>query len=124
MGAVERGRPLTVAAYLAAAPPDKRAALRRLRRVVKTAAPEATEALSYGVVGFKYRGKPVLYLGYAKAHCAIYGSTGRFVAAHRAALKGYDLSKGTIRFAADDPPPDKLVRALVRSRIVEIDTGP
>lgn len=87
------------------------------------AAPKATEALSYGIVGFKYRGKPVLYLGYAKTHCAIYGSTGRFVAAHRAALKGYDLSKGTIRFAADDPPPDKLVRALVRSRVAEIDTG-
>jgi len=114
-------RPATVAAYLAAAPADKRAALQRLRKTIKAAAPKATEVISYGIVGYKYRGKPVVYLGYAKTHCAIYGSTGHFVAAHAAALKGYDISKGTIRFAADHPLPDPLVRALVRSRLAEID---
>lgn len=118
---MERKGPVSVAAYLAAAPPEKRAALQRLRRLIKAAAPKATEAISYGIVGFKYQGKPLLYLGYAKAHCAIYGSTGNFVAAHAAALKRYGLSKGTIRFAADDPLPDALVRTLVRSRLAEID---
>lgn len=53
----------TVAGYIAAAPADKRAALKKLRRTIKAAAPKATEAISYGLVGYKHKGKPVLYFG-------------------------------------------------------------
>ena len=111
----------TVAEYLAAAPADKRAALTKLRRTIKAAAPEATEAISYGIIGYKHRGKALLYLGYAKGHCAIYGSTGTFVRDHAAELAGYDLSRGTIRFPPDRPLPDRLVRTMVRRRLAEID---
>ena len=76
----------TVHDYLAAAPTDKRAALMKLRKTIKAAAPKATEGISYGIVGFKHNGKPLVYLGYAKAHCALYGSTSRFVDTHAAEL--------------------------------------
>ena len=115
--------PTTVAEYLTAAPKDKRAALRTLRRTIKAAAPKATEGISYGIVGFKHNGRPLVYLGYAKAHCALYGSTGHFVETHAAELKGYEVSKGTIRFPADKPLPVGLVTKLVRARIAEIDAG-
>lgn len=111
----------TVHDYLAAAPTDKRAALMKLRKTIKAAAPKATEGISYGIMGFKHNGKALVYLGYAKSHCALYGSTGRFVDAHAAELKAYDLSKGTIRFPADKPLPDRLVKKLIRARIVEIE---
>lgn len=114
-------RPKTVGAYLAAAPRDKRAALMKLRKIIKAAAPEATEGISYGILGFKHKGKPLVYLGYAKAHCALYGSTSRFIGAHAAELKAYDLSKGTIRFPADHPLPDRLVTKIVRARVAEIE---
>ena len=116
-------RTKTVAEYLAAAPPDKRAALKKIRKVVKAAAPKATESVSYGVVGFKHNGKPVIYLGHAKGHCALYGSTGHFVAAHGAALKGFEVSKGTIRFPAAKPPPSRLVTKMVKARIAEIEAA-
>ncbi len=116
-------RAKTVTEYLAGAPTDKRAALLKLRKTIKAAAPKATESLSYGLIGFKHNGKPVIYLGYAKTHCALYGSTGHFVAAHAAELAGYEVSKGTIRFPAATPPPSRLVTKMIKARIAEIETA-
>jgi uncharacterized protein YdhG (YjbR/CyaY superfamily) len=114
-------RPKTVAEYLAAAPKDKRAALMKVRRTIKAAAPKAVEGLAYGLVGFKHRGKPLLYYGYAKGHCALYGGLGGYIDANPADLKGYEVSKGTIRFSADKPLPSRLVTKIVKARVADID---
>jgi uncharacterized protein YdhG (YjbR/CyaY superfamily) len=119
--AVKSTRGKTVAGYFAGAPADKRAALVKIRKTIKVTAPRATESISYGIVAFKHNGKPLIYLGYAKDHCAIYGSTGHFVAANAADLSGYDVSKGTIRFPAMKPLPSRLVAKLIKARIAEID---
>jgi uncharacterized protein YdhG (YjbR/CyaY superfamily) len=52
-------------------------------------------------------------------HCAFYLMSSTTVAAHQEELKGYDTSKGTIRFQADKPLPASLVRKLVKARIAE-----
>jgi len=39
----------TIDEYLAGVPDDKRAALERLREQIRAAAPDATEAISYGM---------------------------------------------------------------------------
>ncbi len=109
-------RTKTVDEYLAAAPKDKRAALMKLRKTIRAAAPKATEGIGYGIVGFKHNGKPLVYVGYAKDHCALYG-----LDTHAAELKPYDVSKGTIRFPADKPLPDRLVTKMVKARIAEIE---
>jgi uncharacterized protein YdhG (YjbR/CyaY superfamily) len=111
----------TIHDYLAAAPKDKRAALMKLRKTIRAAAPKATEGISYGVVGFKHNGKPLVYFGYAKNHCALYGGGSSFIDAHAAELKAYKLSKGTIRFPADKPLPERLVTKIVNARIAAID---
>jgi len=115
-------RPKTVAAYLAGAPADKRDALMNVRRTIKAAAPGAVEGLAYGLVGFKHRSKPLLYYGYAKDHCALYGGgIAGYVAAHPAEFKAYEVSKGTVRFSAEKPLPDRLVAKIVRARVAEIE---
>ena len=111
----------TVDDYLAAAPQDKQATLKKLRRTIKAAAPKASESLSYGIVGYKLQRKPVAYFGYWKAHYALYGIGSRVTKAYAADLKDYLLSKGTIQFPADKPLPYGLVTKIVEARIAEID---
>ncbi len=122
--AVKTTHTKTVDEYLAAAPKDKRAALIKLRKTIKAAAPKATESMSYGIAAFKHpSGKPLIYFGYWKDHCALYGTGRAVIEAHAAELKPYDLSKGTIRFAADKPLPGRLVTKIVKERIAEIETA-
>jgi uncharacterized protein YdhG (YjbR/CyaY superfamily) len=112
----------TVDDYLAAAPKDKRAALMKLRKTIKAAAPQATESMSYGVAAFKHPGgKPIIYFGYWKDHYALYGIGSAFIKTHAAELKAYDVSKGTIRFPLDKPLPHRLVTKIVKARIAEIE---
>ena len=107
----------SVAAYLRAVPPTPRAALQKLRRTIKAAAPQATEVISYGIPMFKHHGMLVGYAAF-KDHCSLFMSTS-LTKAHKQALASYDTSKGTIRFAADKPLPAALVRKLVKARIAQ-----
>lgn len=110
-------------AYLAAVPDDARAALEGLRATIADAAPDAVEALAYGVPAFRYRGRPLVSFGAAKAHCAFYVQSPALMDAHRAELAGYDTSKGTIRFRPSQPLPRELVTMLVRGRMAETDAA-
>ena len=120
--AAKSARIKTVDDYVAAAPTDKRAALMRLRKTIKAAAPKATESVSYGIVGYKEDGKRLVYFGYWKAHIALYGSGAGFIKAHAAELKPYVHSKGTIQFPTDKPIPYGLVTKIVKARVAEVET--
>jgi uncharacterized protein YdhG (YjbR/CyaY superfamily) len=118
MGPAMAVKPQTIDDYLAPLSPEKRAALEKLRREIKSAAPGAEECISYQMPAFRLGGRTLVYFGAAKNHCAFYA--GAFpVEAHIDDLKGYDLSRGTIRFPAENPLPASLVRKLVESRIAE-----
>jgi uncharacterized protein YdhG (YjbR/CyaY superfamily) len=111
----------TVDDYLAAAPRDKQATLKKLRQTIRAAAPQATEGVSYGIVGYKLERKPVIYFGYWKAHYSLYGMGNRVAKAHAAELKDYLLSKGTIQLPADKALPYRLVTKMVKARVAEIE---
>ena len=106
-----------VAAYLRAMPPGPRAALQKLRKTIKAAAPKATEGISYGIPMFKHHGMLVGYAAF-KDHCSLFMST-HITKALKQELASYDTSKGTIRFTADKPLPATLVRKLVKARIAQ-----
>jgi len=110
-------KPKTHDDYLAALTEDKRSALQKLRKAIKTAAPKAEECISYQLPAFRLNGKFLVAYGAGANHCGFYpGSVGQ---AFKKELKGYDTSKGTVRFSADKPLPAVLVRKLVRLRIEE-----
>ena len=107
----------SVAAYLKAVPPAPRAALQRLRKTIKAAAPQATEGISYGIPMFKHHGMLVGYAAF-KHHCSLFMSTD-LAKAFKKALAPYQTSKGTIRFTVDKPLPKALVRKLVKARVAQ-----
>ena len=111
-----------VDAYLASLPPNQRAALESLRALIRITDPEAVESIAYGMPAYKHAKRPLMYIGAAKGHCAIYGmaAEGQQFASE---LRGYSTSKGTIRFQPDSPPPEDLIVRLLRARIAAIEGG-
>jgi len=105
--------------YLAAVRDDQRVALEKLRKTIRAAAPGAEECISYGLAAFRLDGRALVAFGAAANHCAFYPMSGGTVAAHKNELKGFDTSKGTIRFQPGKPLPATLVRKLVKARIAE-----
>jgi uncharacterized protein YdhG (YjbR/CyaY superfamily) len=113
-----KSKPQTIDEYLAPLNAKQRAALEKLRKAIKAAAPAAEECISYQIPGFRLGGKVIVWFGAAANHCAFY--PGAFpIQAHKDELEAYDTDKGTIRFQPDKPLPAALVRKLVKTRIAE-----
>ena len=109
--------PKTIDQYLSQLSADKRAALQRVRKIVRATAPGVEESISYQMPTFKLDGKPLIYMGAATNHCAIYGIDGW----NDIDLTGYDTSgKGTVRFAPDEPLPEALIKKVVKARMAKI----
>lgn len=109
----------TIDEYLAAVTIDQRAALEKLRKTIRAAAPKAEECISYGLAAFRLKGRPLVAFGAGANHCSLYPMSAATVKAFQAQLKDFETSKGTIRFQPDQPLPAGLVKKLVKARIAE-----
>ena len=109
----------TIDEFLAALPEAQHQALEHLRSVIREAAPQASEAVAYGVPAFKLDGRPFVSFGSAKDHCSFYVQSPEVMQAHAEELAGFRTAKGTVHFTPDKPIPDDLVRRLVAARIAE-----
>jgi uncharacterized protein YdhG (YjbR/CyaY superfamily) len=115
---VKRAKPKDVDDYLARLSDDKRAALKKLRKDIKAAAPRAEECISYQVPAFRLDGRMLVWFAAASTHCSFFPGAYPIKACARD-LKKYATSKGTVRFSPDTPLPATLVKKLVKVRISE-----
>ena len=115
-------KPQTIDEYLAPLSSEKRAALEKLRKDIKSAAPKAEECISYQIPTFRLNGRMLVSFAAWAKHCAFYPGTFpiRTLADE---LKDYDTDKGTIRFPIDRLLPATLVRKLIKARIAEYAAG-
>jgi uncharacterized protein YdhG (YjbR/CyaY superfamily) len=111
--------PTSVEDYMAALPEGSRAALERLRKTIKAAAPQATEAISYQMPAFKDHGRSLVTYAAFKDHCSFFPMSLKVIADHKEELEPYFSGKGTIRFDTDKPLPAALVKKIVKARLEE-----
>ena len=111
--------PKDVEEYLAGVPEPARSTLNRVRAAIRSAVPpEATEAISYRMPTFKYKG-PLLGFAAFSNHCGLYPMSPSVMEAFKNELKAYPISKGTIQFPVDQPLPAALVKKMVKARIAQ-----
>ena len=111
--------PRNIDEYLAGVPEPARGTLNKVRAVIRSAAPpETTEGISYGMPAFKYKGPLVAFAAFSD-HCSLFPMNPSVIEAFKNELKGFETSKGTIRFPVDKPLSAALVKKLVKARIAQ-----
>ena len=110
----------SIDAYLAGVPATHRASLKTLRGQIKKLYPKATEHISYSMPLFKLDGHPLAGFRAAKRHCGLFVWSSTALRTLGDLLDGYDTAIGTVRFAPDEPLPERIIKAVLRARANEI----
>ena len=104
--------------YILRFPENVQDIMQKLRQVTREAAPDAQEAISYGIPTFKLNGNLVHFGGY-KTHVGFY-PTPSAIEAFKKDLAPYEISKGTVKFPLNKPIPYDLVKKMVEFRVKEV----
>jgi len=105
---------------LALLPDAERRSLQRIVAIARTEVPEAVDGLSYDLRALEFAGKPLLAVTASAHHLSLFPFSPAVIDSVRDRLDGFSLAKGTIRFTAENPVPDDVVRDIVRARLAEI----
>ncbi len=110
--------PATVDEYIAGFPTPVKKRLGQLRKTIKACAPAATEGFGYGMPGFKYLGRPLVYFAAYENHIGFYATpTGH--EKFKEALSRYKTGKGSVQFPHSETFPLELVKKIVLFRVKE-----
>ena len=100
--------------YIERFPPEVRRVLCLIRETVRSAAPEATERMSYGMPSYRLK-KDILHFGAFKKHIGLFPPVHETEFADR--IAPYRGEKGNLRFPLDRPIPYELIRDIVSARV-------
>ncbi len=91
--------------YMAQLPDDRRAVMEQIRSTIRSAAPTATEVITYNMPGFRLDGRFLVSYEAFKRHYSLFPWSDAMVEELGDALRPYAVGKGTIRFPAEEPIP-------------------
>ncbi len=103
--------------YIAQFPANIQARLQEIRAVIRAAAPEAKEKISYGMPAFDQNGVIVFFAAF-KDHLSFF-PTGSGREAFGAELDKYPGGKGTVQLSLTEPLPVDLIARIVKYRVEE-----
>jgi uncharacterized protein YdhG (YjbR/CyaY superfamily) len=104
--------------YIGGFPNEIQAKLNEIRSIIKKAAPDAEESMSYGMPAYKIYSKPLVYFAAYKNHIGLY-PTPSAIKAFKNDLICYRTSKGAIQFPIDKAIPLNLISKIVEFRVYE-----
>jgi uncharacterized protein YdhG (YjbR/CyaY superfamily) len=108
--------PADLDGYISGFPEEVQTLLRKMRRTIGRAAPNAEETISYNVPAFTLRGKKLVWFAAFKAHIGFYPGAAA-IAAFKKELSPYKTAKGSVQFPFKDPLPLDLVSRIVKFRL-------
>lgn len=109
--------PVDIDDYIRGFPREIGEKLEELRGIIKAAAPEATEKISYRMPTFYLNGNLVHFAAF-KNHIGLYPAPSG-IANFQAELEPYKKGKGSIQFPLDQALPVGLIRSIVLFRLEE-----
>lgn len=109
-----------VDAYMDAVPEPQRSTLAQVRTALEALLPDAEQTISYGSPAFKVGGKGVAGFAAFAHHCSYLPMSGGVTATLADELTGYETTKGSVKFAIDEPLPEPILHALVDARLAEL----
>ena len=114
---MEENKIKSIDEYILTYSPDIQEILIKLRRIIKEAAPEAEEKISWGMPTFVLHGN-LVHFAVCKNHIGFYpGSSG--VETFMEELSEYKSTKGSIHLPLNNPLPSELISKIVRFRVAE-----
>jgi uncharacterized protein YdhG (YjbR/CyaY superfamily) len=115
---VKKTTPKDIDEYIAGFAPEVRAILENIRAITKREAPEAQEAIKYGMPTFTLEGNLVHFAAFKK-HIGFFPPVNGDEAFKKAASV-YEGEKGSLRFPLDEAIPYELIARAVKFRVSEI----
>lgn len=107
----------TIDDYISTFSPDIQEILSKIRKVIKEAAPDAKEKISYQMPTFALHGNLVHFAAF-KNHIGFY-PTPNGIDAFREELSVHKGAKGSIQFPLNQPMPYELISKIVKFRVAE-----
>lgn len=107
--------PATIDTYIAAFSPEIQNILQRIRQIVREAAPEAQEVISYRMPAFRQAGILVYFAAF-KNHIGLYPPVSGDADIEQA-IAPYAGEKGNLRFPFDKPIPYDLIARITALRL-------
>lgn len=104
--------------YIAAFPEGTQNSLQEIRALIKAAAPQAREKISYQIAAFELNGKNLIHFAGWKNHISIYPIPAGDELFHKE-ISQYADGKGTLKFPLNKPLPLKLIEKIVKLHLAE-----
>lgn len=105
--------------YIQSFPDDVQSILKKIREIIRNAAPEAEELISYQMPAYKLNRKPLVYFAAWKEHIGFY-ATPAGNKAFKKELAAYQGAKGSVKFPLNKPIPYDLIKKIAEFRAQEI----
>lgn len=94
---------------------ETRLRLEKLRKLIHDTSPDSVEGISYGIVGYKRNGKPLVYFGGFEKHIGFYATPNGHQAFADDFAK-YKQGKGSVQLPHNQPLPVELIKRVVEYR--------